>query len=288
MRIPPSFYNILGRFLLFIVIEAVCVTMIINDGIIQQYTIVEKLRSIQIVFWQMGSNIKAYSQLKSVNADLANQNSALMAENIKLKEQISTIKGRAISDSANLYLNADTSAFTFQWAKVIKNTLNTQHNYLIIDKGTADGISEDMGVITANGVVGIVRAAGKRHSFVLSFLNNKQYISAKLGKENTFGPLSWNGDNTQYATLNEIPQHIIVTQGDTVYTSGYSSFFPADIPLGITESSEIVNGIHRSVKVKLLQDFRLLNYVIVVKNNNKDEIEELSGIAERITGENNR
>ena len=277
MRIPPSYFYTIGRFLLFIAIEAICIAMASNNGIVQQYKIVGKVRDFQTMFWNAGNSIKAYSRLKSANTELATQNQSLMEENMKLRQYISEIKGETLADtlSASGFLS-DTS-FRYDWTKVVKNNTNTTHNYIIINKGKNQGISEDMGVITPTGVVGIVRAVGNNHAYILSFLNRKQQISAKLGDNNTFGPLSWDGNSVEYATLNEIPQHVAVAPGDTVYTSGYSSFFPADIPIGVAESSKIVNGMHRSVKVKLLQDFRLLDYVIVVKNNHFSEIEELSG-----------
>ncbi|MEF9930997.1 MAG: hypothetical protein RR770_01665, partial [Bacteroidales bacterium] len=57
------------------------------------------------------------------------------------------------------------------------------------------------------------------------------------------------------------------------------AFFPPDIPIGIAKDSKVVNGTHLSIKVKLLQDFRTLNYVIIIKNNSNREIDSLSNIA---------
>lgn len=276
MRIPPSFYYTMGRFLLFIAIEAACIVMAANNGVVQQYKIVGKLRNIQAAFWNTGSNIKAYSRLKSTNAELALQNKSLMEENMKLRQQIFGMRGDSLASSLISKGVLANTSFSYDWAKVIKNSINTTHNYLIINKGSNHGITEDMGVVTPYGVVGIVRAVSENHSYILSFLNQKQQISAKVGDNVTFGPLSWDGKNRNYATLNEIPQHVTVTPGDTLFTSGYSSFFPPDIPVGIAESSKIVNGMHRSVKVRLLQDFRMLDYVIVVKNNHFNEIGTLS------------
>lgn len=266
----------MGRFLLFIAIEAACIAMAANNGVVQQYKIVGKLREIQAVFWNAGSNIKAYSRLKSTNAELAAQNRHLMEENMKLRQKIFSMEGEELASSlVSDGILADTS-FRYDWAKVIKNSINTTHNYIIINKGCNHGITEDMGVVTPCGAVGIIRAVEENHSYVLSFLNRKQQISAKLDDNITFGPLAWDGNGLGHATLNEIPQHIEVMPGDTVFTSGYSSFFPPDIPVGIAESSKIVNGMHRSVKVRLLQDFRMLDYVIVVKNNHFNEIDALS------------
>lgn len=87
-------------------------------------------------------------------------------------------------------------------------------------------------VVAPSGVVGITRGVSENYSYVLSFLNTSQQVSAKIGSSNTFGPLSWDGERENMAVLNEIPQHLDVKQQDTVYTSGYSSFYPPDIPLG--------------------------------------------------------
>ncbi len=274
MRIPPSFYHAIWRFLLFAAIEIVCIVMIVNNGIIQQYTIVDKLRNVQSFFWSKEYSIQQYTKLRETNRDIYTHNQELIAENEKLHNYISNIKGDSIADSLAAILNEDTS-FTYRSAKVIKNKFNSSNNFIIINKGKHQGITEDMGVITPKGVVGIIRAAGNNNSYVLSSLNREQHISAKLGKSNTIGTLSWNGNSMQYATLNELPQHVQVAAGDTIYTSGFSSFFPANIPIGVAESSKIVNGMHRSVKVKMLQDFSLLDIVIVVKNKHLKEIDSL-------------
>ena len=100
-------------------------------------------------------------------------------------------------------------------------------------------------------------------------------MSAKIGKSGTFGPLSWNPSHPGKALLTEIPQHLEISPNDTIYTSGYSSFYPPNIPIGVVENSRLVNGVHLNVDVRLLQDFRSINHVMVVKNNNREELKNL-------------
>lgn len=278
MRIPPSFFMALGRFLLFITLEAVCIVMILNNSIIQQYILFERLRDVQTFFWKQSTAVKSYSRLRLINDELSRQNTGLLEEKEKYKKILNQLIGEGavlkIADS----LEQQGKIYDYQWAQIVKNSLNTTHNYLIIDKGYEDGIAEDMGVVTPEGVVGITRAVGKRHAYVYSFLNSSQQVSAKIGNTHAFGPLVWDQTSIEYASLTEIPQHIDVKQGDTIYTSGYSAFFPPDIPLGTATESEVVNGTHLTIRVKLLQDFRNLNYVIVIKNNSAAEIDSLSNI----------
>lgn len=264
MRIPPSLLLAVGRFLLFAVLQCACIYMVCNNGIVQRYRIMGKLREVQGFFWEKYSSVKEYSSLGAQNEKIAAQNAFLMRQLYMLKE---------LEDLGT----ADTVSYPFRFirAKVVRNTLGTHHNYLIINKGSNHGIEEDMGVITPMGVVGITRGVSGNYSYVLSFLNTSQQVSAKIGGSNTFGPLTWEGGKENQAVLDEIPQHLDIKQQDTVYTSGYSSFYPPDIPLGIVTGSKVVNGVHLRVNVELLQDFRSLDHVMVVKNNGREEIEKL-------------
>jgi len=63
--------------------------------------------------------------------------------------------------------------------------------------------------------------------------------------------------------------------GDTVYTSGYSSIFPPDIPLGVTGKSRIVNGATYEIDITLFEDFGALRYVTIVENKGQEEMHKL-------------
>lgn len=263
MRIPPSLLLGLGRFLLFILLEAACIYMVSHNGIVQKYRLIGKLRQVQGFFWEKYASINEYSSLREANDALAKENTFLLSRLYNRTEE-------------NSPQSAETrQPFEFIGAKVVRNTVGTPHNYLIIDKGSKDGIGEDMGVITPVGAIGITRAVSENYTYVLSFLNTSQQVSAKIGKSGTFGPLSWDATRPGMALLEEIPQHLDIQQGDTIYTSGFSAFYPPDIPIGIVTGSKLVNGVHLSLNIRLLQDFRSINHVMVVKNNNKEELEKL-------------
>lgn len=263
MRIPPSLLLGLGRFLLFILLEAACIYMVSHNGIVQRYRLIGKLRQVQGFFWEKYASIKEYSSLRETNNILAQENTLLLSRLYNNTEE-------------NGPQSAETGQpFEFIGAKVVRNTVGTPHNYLIIDKGSKDGIEEDMGVITPVGAIGITRAVSENYTYVLSFLNTSQQVSAKIGKSETFGPLSWDAAHPGMAILEEIPQHLEIQQNDTIYTSGFSAFYPPDIPIGIVTGSKLVNGVHLSLNIRLLQDFRSINHVMVVKNNNREELENL-------------
>jgi rod shape-determining protein MreC len=131
------------------------------------------------------------------------------------------------------------------------------------------------GVITGKGVVGVIDAVSEHHSYARSFKNHEMSVSSRLGKDGFIGPMSWDGSSSSRAILKEIPHHAEVAPGDTVYTSGFSTIFPADIPIGTTGEAEIVNGSTYEIEVILFEDFGKLKYVTIVENIGRKEIEEL-------------
>lgn len=276
MRTPPSYLFSIGRVLLFILIEVCSIALIANNDGIQQLAINKHLRIINVFFWEKANDIKGYFKLGKLNNELSEQNAALLEENEWLRITLAMQENDTLLQEAIRNLPDTAHGFSYKSARVVKNTLNTTHNYIIIDKGYNDGVRADAGVITPNGIVGIIRSVGANYSLVISFLNTKQQVSAKLGESKMFGPLAWDGISDNRAILSEIPQHTVVEIGDIVYTSGYSSIYPANIPLGQVKSSRIVNGMHKEIEVILFQDYRLLDHVIITQNRGAEEIDSLS------------
>ena len=64
MRIPPSLLLGLGRFLLFILLEAACIYMVSHNGIVQRYRLIGQLRQVQGFFWEKYASIREYSSLR--------------------------------------------------------------------------------------------------------------------------------------------------------------------------------------------------------------------------------
>ena len=74
----------------------------------------------------------------------------------------------------------------------------------------------------------------------------------------------------------DLPQYATYEKGDTVITSGFSSFFPANIPVGIIEETEEdYDEIFNKARVKLFVDFSNIDRVYLVGNNKKEEQEQL-------------
>jgi rod shape-determining protein MreC len=158
---------------------------------------------------------------------------------------------------------------------VLNNSIFRQHNYITLDKGRSAGVKPEMGVISSEGIVGVVRGVSENFSSVISLLNSELSVSAKLKNSGYYGSFNWTGRDYRYGKLQDIPLHVDVSIGDTVITSGYSAIFPEGILVGFVEEYQEKGGRFLELTVELSTDFKKLNNVYIVKNLLKEEQKEL-------------
>ena len=191
---------------------------------------------------------------------------------------------RQYTDSASIAQNLHTSndiRFSYYTARVVNNSLNKVNNYITIDKGKNDSIRPEMGVFNSDGIVGVVYLASKSRALVIPLLNSKSSISCRVKGSESFCSLSWDGGDTRYSNLIDLPRYAQFEKGDTVVTSGFSSIFPGDLPVGTVERIEdSADGMFYTVRVKLFVDFSRLTSVFIVGN---DDYEEQSQLEQEIT-----
>jgi rod shape-determining protein MreC len=165
--------------------------------------------------------------------------------------------------------------YMYMTTRVINNTVNKQYNFITLDRGSEGGMKPDMAVVSTDGIVGVVKSVSENYSSVLSVLNRDFNVSAKIKKNGYFGPLSWGGTSAHYATLVDIPHHVKIAEGDTIVTSGFGGVFPEGIMIGIISNFKLKGGNYYEIKVQLSNDFRKLDYVKVIRNYAKSEIDSL-------------
>ena len=252
----------------FIILEVAAVLMLSHNNQIQRLWVARISHGFMARTWGATQSVSNYFSLKRQNDELALENDRLQ----KLVRGYEMAARQA--DPASKPVLAD-DGFNYIPATIIKSSVNTQHNYLIIDKGSEDGVVRNSGVITPKGVIGIVDAVSSHYSYAISFLNTELFISARLGNSGAVGPLAWDGTSSDRAILKEIPLQFKFAPGDTVYTSGYSTIFPPDIPIGVAGDSKIINGATNEIEVDLFQNHKALKYVTIVSNTRAAEIEAI-------------
>lgn len=217
------------------------------------------------------NGIDRYFGLKSENDQLIEHNVRLMNELQACKEKL-----EEYNDSVQLaeYIEQKRKeeGFTYMSARVVNSSYNKVDNYITLDKGSKDGFEAEMGVFNNDGVVGIIYQTSDNYSLVIPLLNNRSNINCRVKGTNSYSALQWEGDDARYSYMVDLPRYAVFEQGDTVVTSGFSSIFPADIPVGIIESLEdSEDGLFYRAKVKLFVNFTNIDNVFVIGNKGKDE-----------------
>ena len=165
--------------------------------------------------------------------------------------------------------------YQFTTARPTSNSVNRQKNFFTINKGTRHGLANDMAIIADGGVAGIIVGSSENFSVAMSLLNLDFRLSARLKTTGYFGSLSWDGRDYREAILSDIPQHVTVTLGDTIETTGYSAVFPEGVTVGTVIGVEKPGSDFYLIRVLLQTDFRKLHFVDVVANKRKNEFIEL-------------
>ncbi|MCQ2134662.1 MAG: rod shape-determining protein MreC [Bacteroidales bacterium] len=264
-------YRLLIDAAIFIAMEIAALNMLQHNGITQHFFLSKQKHAVMGGIWGIGRSVSEYFSLRETNDQLRLENFELLKA---LKAYQSEDDRHRMDSIVSNYTSVD--GFRYMPASIVKISRNKQHNYLILGQGSEDGVVPQSAIITSQGVIGIVDTVSRHYSYAVSLMNSDLNISARIGGEQgSVGPLSWDGVSSNGAVLREIPLQCRFEPGDTVYTSGFSSIFPADIPLGIAGDSKIVNGATYDIKVRLLQGFNDVRYVVLATNIGKGEINEL-------------
>ena len=210
------------------------------------------------------NSISEYLNLKTQNEELALENARLKSIIFNTKDTVSISKTDSIIgvNNANIIVS-----------KVIHNSYNVYENYLTINSGSNEGVKSDMGVVNSAGIIGIVDKTSNNYATVISILNVKSQINAKIKNSDHFGSLNWNGKSTGFVQLIDVPRLATVKKGDTIVTGGQSVIFPENIGIGTIHKLEIDDKTHYyTITVKLFNDMTNLGHVYIIKSGNSEEI----------------
>jgi rod shape-determining protein MreC len=253
---------------MFIVLEGLAIFFISKSSYFRHSTTLAKIDAAKGSIKQVTGVWKNYFGLQSKNRELLELNLSLLNENIYLKHRMEYGLNQ---DSSNNFIRN----FRCIPANVVENTPNRNNNRIILNVGKENGIEKDMGVISGNGVIGIVDRVADNFCTVTSLLNTSRSVSGKLTGTGIYGPVVWDKKDIRHVEIIDIPQHIVVGKGDTVVTSGHSLTFPEGILIGTVESYQSDKGVSYKVRIKLSNDFQSINNVYVISAARKPELDSL-------------
>lgn len=260
-----------NHWFLLLLLEGISFVLIISFNNYQSATVFTAANNIAGNTYRAISNINGYFGLKEKNLALLEYNRTLLGELESAKNELRALKDSA-SVADNRYIRDNNDGYRYLTASVVNNSLNKLNNFITIDRGSNDGILAEMGVFNDKGVVGIVYSTSSNFAIVIPLLNSKSNISCRVKGTNSYSALQWDGGDTRYSYLVDLPRYAVFEKGDTVVTSGFSSIFPANLPVGIIDSLEdSEDGLFFKARVELLVDFSSIDDLFIVGNNKKEE-----------------
>lgn len=249
-----------GYHLMFFLLEGIAIYLIVNYNQSQKEIFINSTNLFSASVNDKVDGIVKFSNLQQTN-------DKLQTENARLLERFISENVNAVDLTTIDTLSQDSLKYQLIPATICNSTYTLRNNNLTLCQGSKDGIEPDMGVITDNGLVGIVRNVSPNFSRVMSILHSQSIIDCAIKRNNAHGSLVWDGNNPRILNLVDIPKHISVLEGDTVLTSGYSTIFPKGLLVGMVKTVTLPNGSNSyNIGVELFSDPVTLNTAYVIVN----------------------
>lgn len=290
MRNLLEFLAKYNHWFVFLILEVVSMVLLFQYNSYQGSAWFSSANAVTGKLYEWDANVEAFFSLTKVNQELTQRNAYLEQEVQKLSDSLVSV-----TKDSSIY-HRDQFALLRNYrlipAKVVANSVDKPGNLMTIDKGSADGIHKDMGVISGTGVVGIVYLVAEHYAIVIPVLNTKSNISCMIQNRGYFGYLRWKGGVSDLAYLEEVPRHAHFKLGDYVVTSGYSAVFPPGVRVGrILHVFNSADGLSYRVQLRLSTDFARLRDVCVIDDTAMKERLEIMRAAQdsiETNGDNNQ
>ena len=256
---------------LFLLLEVISLVFLFSHNGYQKNVYFTTANGVVGSAYDVISSITTYLHLGEENAALEQTNEQLRRELYELKQAQECIK---LNNTKRLPALA--RKYDLVNAQVVNMTLHKTNNLITINKGEADGIHPEMGVVCSRGVVGIVYMTSRHYSIVIPLLNVNSKISCRLRHSEYFGSLIWKRGYADMAYVTSIPCHAPVKKKDIVETNGFSDIFPPGLPIGTVQGiNNSSDGMSYLLKVKLFANFATLREVSVITNYTSPERRQL-------------
>lgn len=254
-----------NHWLLFVVLEVMSLALLFQFNSYQGSVWFTSANVVTGKFYEINSSVESFISMGKLNEQLTMRNVYLERQVKHLSEMLE----RGNSDSTLLRSTQVQllSQYKLIPAKVVSNSINKPDNLITIDKGSLDGIRPDMGVVSGNGIVGVVYLVSPHYSMIIPVLNSHSNISVMIENRGYFGVLHWEGGDSKMAYVDDIPRHARFNGGDNIVTSGYSALFPPGILVGkVHRTYNSPDGMSYRLRINLATDFSNLRDVCVIND----------------------
>jgi rod shape-determining protein MreC len=249
---------------LFLLLEVVSMVMISNSYSYHRSLSFNTVNDLTGNVFSAYSNVTEYFALKKANESLLEENARLMS---RLKESfLTTDTGFTYKDTLYRYIPAH----------VVSISINHPANFIMLNKGLLHGVKKEMGVISGNGVAGIIIGVSNHYSLAMSLLHHNSKLSGRIKNNNILVNVIWDTGDYRFGKIQDIPSHVQLVKGDTIVTSGNSLIFPEGIVIGTVEKYENnPNLAFNEATMRFATNFKNLQNVIIIDNLMKEEQQSL-------------
>lgn len=266
--------ELLGRYsapILFLLLQAASLSMLFRFNRYHESVFLSLYNEFAGAVNARYDGVTSYFSLRRQNEELLRQNALLLNRLRSDFERPDTLQSAATAS-----LPEGDRRFRFLPAKVISNSVGSRKNYIMLHRGTDQGVAVNMAVVSPSGIVGTVVNASANMCVVMSLLHQQSKVVAVLKKGSGFGEVGWDGRDPRFLSFTKVPKTVTVARGDTVVTSRYSDKFPPDYVIGYVESvtEDQVTSTY-NLRVRSSVDFTSLQYAFVVANLQAAEMEAL-------------
>lgn len=269
-----KYYN----FFIFVVLEIVGCLLLFQYNSYQGSVWLNSANAVSGKLFELSSAVESFFSLSKTNEQLTLRNFYLERQLEQIRRLYADATGDTLKNDAGQMELLD--KYKLVLATVVSNTLDRKDNLITINRGRADGIEADMGVVCGLGVVGVTYLVGEHYTVVMPVINTKTRISCIIRGRGYFGYLKWDGKEPGVAYLEDVPRHALFKKGDWVETNGYSSIFPQGVMVGkILQTYNSRDGQSYRLKVQLATDFGNLRNVFVIADKSMIESSRLLEMA---------
>ncbi|MFT4602062.1 MAG: rod shape-determining protein MreC [Arenicella sp.] len=271
MRRLLKFLKKFRDFIIFFLVQVFVLGLFFNSKNYHKATVMNTSSGLVGWFVEKKHNITKHFDLSDANDSLAIENAELRKQ---LPESFYRLQDRVYYVNDTIY----EQQYEYVPAAVINSSDNKRDNYFTINKGRKSGISDGMGVISKDGIVGFVVDASDHYAIVKTVLSEDINISVKLEKNNEHWLLKWDGEDNRIAQLNGVTRDIDIKEGDEIVTRGNKGIFPEGQLVGTVKNLYSIDGKSTlNVNIDLGVNFNSCYHVYIVKNFLMNEQAALEG-----------
>ena len=154
-------------------------------------------------------------------------------------------------------------------AQIIARDISFWSRWIVLDKGSNDGVRPGMVLVNDQGLAGRVISAGAHVSRAILIIDGESRVSVIVQTTRDTGLLEGRGDESPLVKL--LPLGSTVKPGDAVITSGLGGAYPKGLPIGYVETiREDKDGLHLVATVKPFVDFNKIEEVLCLSASDRN------------------